>query len=741
MALVLADRVRETTTTTGTGTVTLAGTVTGYQSFSVIGDANTTFYAIAGQGTSEWEVGIGTYTLSGTTLARTTILASSNSGSAVNFSAGTKDVFVTYPSEKSVNLDASGDVTLAGTLTVTGATTLSSALTYGGVTLANSVTGTGSMVLSSSPTLVTPALGTPSALVGTNITGTAASLTAGNVTTNANLTGPITSSGNATSIASQTGTGTTFAMSASPTFTGTLSAAAISATTVNAALNGTLGATTPASVAATTISASSYGYFTGAGAPSGTGDGVEVKAGNILSYNRSGSAYTNLAINAGTLALQSNGNATTVGGTLSASGTIAYGTGTTTTVGLRFNSGFTNYASIYPENVTPGAANYTLIAKYDSTLVYLNSTNQVALTINATPIATATSTGLAVTGRSTVAATASQTNLASLLLSTTATTHYLGGKVTVGLGGTESGLYYGGEGSANLQFSGSTARAAIVAAIGANPLQLGSNGTIYASLSSTGLAVTGTLSATSALSVGQTITSLQTNNATVLNAASATTGYQIAINAQNTGGRLNFGLEGSTVGSLASGDSAYDTVLTTIGATGVAIGANQVVVGRFSSTGLAVTGLVDISAATSGQIKFPATQNASTNANTLDDYEEGTWTPSLGGTATYLAQGGRYTKIGRIVNFQGVLYINLIGTGSTTAITGLPFTLASGLGGAVCAVPSFSGSATAVSSMNLSINGTTITCKSNTAASATNQTANAVFANSTYLEFSGTYQV
>ena len=98
MALVLADRVKETTTTTGTGTLTLAGAATGFQSFSVIGNGNITYYAISSASGSEWEVGIGTYTSSGTTLARTTILTSSNSGSAVNLSAGTKDVFVTYPS-------------------------------------------------------------------------------------------------------------------------------------------------------------------------------------------------------------------------------------------------------------------------------------------------------------------------------------------------------------------------------------------------------------------------------------------------------------------------------------------------------------------------------------------------------------------------------------------------------------------------------------------------------------------
>ena len=100
MALVLADRVLETTTTTGSGTITLAGAKQGYQSFAVVGNGNQTYYTIAS--TTEWEVGIGTYTSSGTTLSRDTVLSSSNSGNKVTLSAGTKDVFVTYPSEKSV---------------------------------------------------------------------------------------------------------------------------------------------------------------------------------------------------------------------------------------------------------------------------------------------------------------------------------------------------------------------------------------------------------------------------------------------------------------------------------------------------------------------------------------------------------------------------------------------------------------------------------------------------------------
>ena len=152
MALILADRVKETSTTTGNGVFTLAGATTGFQSFAIVGDGNTTFYCIAGQGTNEWEVGIGTYASAGTTLTRTTVLSNSSATepSALSFAAGTKDVFVTYPSEKSVNLDASGNAT---------------------------------------------ALGTPVAFTGTNITGTATSFTASNVTTNANLTGEATSSG------------------------------------------------------------------------------------------------------------------------------------------------------------------------------------------------------------------------------------------------------------------------------------------------------------------------------------------------------------------------------------------------------------------------------------------------------------------------------------------------------------------------------------------------------------------
>jgi hypothetical protein len=118
MALVLNDRVKETSTTTGTGTLNLSGAVSGFETFVAgVADGNTTYYAIVNRDEDEWEVGLGTVTDASTdTLARTTVITSSNSDSAVDFSAGTKDVFCTLPASKAVFEDASSDVTLPNDL-------------------------------------------------------------------------------------------------------------------------------------------------------------------------------------------------------------------------------------------------------------------------------------------------------------------------------------------------------------------------------------------------------------------------------------------------------------------------------------------------------------------------------------------------------------------------------------------------------------------------------------------------
>jgi len=105
MALVVKDRVKSSTTTTGTGTITLGAAAAGFQAFSVIGNGNTTYYVIVDSVNNTWEVGLGTYTAAGTTLSRDVVLESSNSGSLVNFAAGSKDVFVAYPAEQAVFTD------------------------------------------------------------------------------------------------------------------------------------------------------------------------------------------------------------------------------------------------------------------------------------------------------------------------------------------------------------------------------------------------------------------------------------------------------------------------------------------------------------------------------------------------------------------------------------------------------------------------------------------------------------
>jgi hypothetical protein len=150
MALVINDRVKETSTTTGTGTLNLAGAETGYESFvSGVGTGNTTYYAIELNSANEWEVGIGTVTSgSPDTLARTTIISSSNSDAAVNFSAGTKNVFCTLPAKKTISpvMDATTFVVTHAS-TITEDQTLDSGVLAGPVSITGTQTITGTLVV------------------------------------------------------------------------------------------------------------------------------------------------------------------------------------------------------------------------------------------------------------------------------------------------------------------------------------------------------------------------------------------------------------------------------------------------------------------------------------------------------------------------------------------------------------------------------------------------------------------
>jgi len=150
MALVINDRVKETSTTTGTGTFSLAGATTGFETFvSGVGDGNTTYYSIVLDGTNEFEVGVGTVTdASPDTLSRDTIISSSNSDNAVNFSSGTKTVFCTLPASRAMSpsMTATGYVvTHASTLDED--QTLDSGVLAGPVTITGTQTITGTLVI------------------------------------------------------------------------------------------------------------------------------------------------------------------------------------------------------------------------------------------------------------------------------------------------------------------------------------------------------------------------------------------------------------------------------------------------------------------------------------------------------------------------------------------------------------------------------------------------------------------
>ena len=145
---------------------------------------------------------------------------------------------------------------------------------------------------------------------------------------------------------------------------------------------------------------------------------------------------------------------------------------------------------------------------------------------------------------------------------------------------------------------------------------------------------------------------------------------------------------------------------------------------------------------TGGQITFPATQVPSADANTLDDYEEGTWTPSVGGNATYSGQEGRYTKIGNLVYIQGQINISTLGTGSNSTLFGLPFTAISGATEGGCNITYFAGTAVNVIQPVIGINSGTTNCSiySRTTAGTSASSVN-VFGNGARLFFYGHYQI
>jgi hypothetical protein len=331
MALVIANRVQETTTTTGTGTVTLAGATSGFQSFAVVGNTNTTYYTIT-SGT-DWEVGIGTYSTTGPTLARTTILSSSNANAAITLT-GTSTVFSSYPAEKVIS-DGYGLLPVAnggtgqssytdGQLLVgntTGNTLTKTTLTAGtNVTITN---GSGSITINAADQYV----GTVTSVSGT---GTVNGIT---------LTGTVTTSG------SLTLGGTLSGVSLTSQVTGTLPVGngGTGATTLTA--NGVLYGSGTSAIAATAVGTTGQVLVgnTGSAPTWSTLSGIGVTS---FSAGTTGltpsSATTGVVTLAGTLGVANGGTGATTltsgyllkgNGTSAVSASVVYDTGTNVGIG------------------------------------------------------------------------------------------------------------------------------------------------------------------------------------------------------------------------------------------------------------------------------------------------------------------------------------------------------------------------------------------------------------------------